>query len=139
MYTCHRYGGEPTPDAIRGFIEFRDRVNLPMYMGEIGHNTNEWMATFCKTMEDNNIGWTFWPYKKMNGSCFASIVPPEGWDKIVEFSEAPRATYFEIRAARPSQQEARAVMMNMIEQCKFANNSVEREYILALGLNPDKR
>jgi hypothetical protein len=139
MYTCHRYGGEPTPDAIRSYIEFRDKVNLPMYMGEIGHNTDEWMSTFCKTMEDNNIGWTFWPYKKMNGSCFSSITPPEGWDKIIEFSEAPRTTYSDIRAARPSQQEARAVMTEMLEQAKFANNVIQRDYIMALGLNPDNQ
>lgn len=64
MYTCHRYGGNPTPEAIREFIEFRNRTNLPMYMGEIGHNTYEWMTEFCETMLANNIGWTFWPYKK---------------------------------------------------------------------------
>ena len=136
MYTCHRYGGEPTPDAIRSYIEFRDRVNLPMYMGEIGHNTNEWMAAFCKTMEDNNIGWTFWPYKKINASCFVSIVPPEGWDTIINFSEASRATYQEIREARPNQEEARKIMLKMLEQCKFENNKIEKDYISALGLNP---
>lgn len=42
MYTCHRYGGEPTQAAIQTIINFRDSVNLPMYMGEIGHNTDEW-------------------------------------------------------------------------------------------------
>lgn len=42
MYTCHRYGGEPTKAAIQEIINFRDSVNLPMYMGEIGHNTDEW-------------------------------------------------------------------------------------------------
>lgn len=51
MYTCHRYGGDPTKEAIRTLINFRDSVNLPMYMGEIGHNTDEWQAAFCKVME----------------------------------------------------------------------------------------
>ena len=59
MYTCHRYGGAPTAEAISHFIQFRDSVNLPMYMGEIGHGTDEWQETFCKTMEANNIGYTF--------------------------------------------------------------------------------
>ena len=136
MYTCHRYGGEPTPEAIRDFIAFRDRVNLPMYMGEIGHNTNEWMAAFCKTMEDNNIGWTFWPYKKMNGSCFASIVSSEGWETIVAFSEANRSTYKDIREARPNQETSRKILLKMLEQCKFENNQIEKDYVLALGLNP---
>lgn len=134
MYTCHRYGGEPTPEAIKGFIQFRDSVNLPMYMGEIGHNTNEWMATFCKTMEDNNIGWTFWPYKKMDGSCFVGITPPENWAEIVKFSEAPRSTYKEIREARPDQAMARKAMTDMLEACKFKNNVIQKDYIEALGL-----
>lgn len=136
MYTCHRYGGEPTPEAIRSFIAFRDRVNRPMYMGEIGHNTNEWMATFCKTMEDNNIGWTFWPYKKMNGSCFMSITPPEGWEQIIHFAEAPRGSYKEIRDARPDQESSRRILRQMLENCKFEHCTPEEGYIQALGLNP---
>jgi hypothetical protein len=137
MYTCHRYGGEPTPDAIRGFINFRDSVNLPMYMGEIGHNTDEWMATFCKTMEDNNIGWTFWPYKKIHNSSFTGITPPKGWDSIVAFSEAPRSTYSEIRDARPNQEESWKIMQEFIENCKFRNNVIQKGYISALGLKPE--
>ncbi|MDU1906047.1 MAG: glycoside hydrolase family 5 protein [Dysgonomonas sp.] len=134
MYTCHRYGGEPTPEAIQNFIQFRDSVNLPMYMGEIGHNTNEWMATFCKTMEDNNIGWTFWPYKKMENSCFAGIVPPDGWNEIVKFAESSRSTYKEIREARPDQAFSRKVMTDLLEACKFKNNAIQKDYIEALGL-----
>jgi hypothetical protein len=137
MYTCHRYGGEPTPEAIHDFIAFRDRVNLPMYMGETGHNTNEWMAAFCKTMEDNNIGWTFWPYKKMKGSCFISIIPPEGWEAIAAFSEADRSTYKAIREARPDQETSRKVLLEMLERCKFENNRIEKDYVSALGLNPE--
>jgi hypothetical protein len=134
MYTCHRYGGEPTKDAIMGFIAFRDSVNLPMYMGEIGHNTNEWMAAFCKTMEDQNIGWTFWPYKKADGSSFVGITPPENWNAIVQFSEAPRGTYKEIRDARPDQELARKAMTDFIEACKFRNCVIQKAYIHALGL-----
>ena len=44
MYTCHRYGGDATTEAIRSFIDFRDKTGLPMYMGEIGHNTLHFLA-----------------------------------------------------------------------------------------------
>lgn len=134
MYTCHRYGGEPTKAAIQTIINFRDSVNLPMYMGEIGHNTDEWMATFCQTMKDNNIGYTFWPYKKMDGSSFVGITPPENWAKIVYFSEAPRSTYKEIREARPDQVVARKSMTDFIEACKLKNCVVQEGYIKALGM-----
>lgn len=134
MYTCHRYGGDPTKEAIQVFIDFRDSVKLPMYMGEIGHNTDEWQATFCKTMEDNNIGYTFWPYKKKDGSSFAGITPPENWQKIIDFSEAPRSSYKEIREARPDQQIARKAMSDFIEASKFKNCIIQEGYIRSLGL-----
>ena len=134
MYTCHRYGGDPTKEAIQSIIDFRDKVNLPMYMGEIGHNTDEWQAAFCQTMRDNNIGYTFWPYKKMDGSSFVGITPPENWANIVYFSEAPRASYKEVRDARPDQAMARKAMMDFIEACKLKNCVVQEGYIKSLGM-----
>lgn len=134
MYTCHRYGGEPTKAAIQRFIDFRDSVNRPMYMGEIGHNTDEWQAAFCRTMQENNIGYTFWPYKKMEDSGFAGIIPPENWDIIVHFSEAPRTSYKEIRTARPDQTIARTAMTNFIEACKFKNCVIQERYIQSLRM-----
>lgn len=136
MYTCHRYGGEPTAEAIKSFIEFRDKVNRPMYMGEIGHNTDEWMSSFCKTMEENNIGWTFWPYKKMQGSSFVYVNDPDNWNVVVAFTEAPRGTYKEIRDARPDQAIIRKALQDFIENCKFQNCKINESYISALGLNP---
>ena len=134
MYTCHRYGGAPTKDAIMNFIHFRDSVNLPMYMGEIGHNTDEWQAAFCQTMQENNIGYTFWPYKKKDNSCFMGIKEPENWDKVMAFSEAPRATYKEIRDARPDQELMRKAMLDFIENSKCENCIPQVGYIHSLGL-----
>lgn len=135
MWTCHRYGGDPIRPAIMNFIEFRDSTGLPMYMGEIGHNTDEWQETFCRTMQEANIGYTFWPYKKIRNSCFSAITPPEGWDKVVEFSEAPRTTYFEIRAARPDQETARKAMLDFIEASRFENCTPQESYIKSLLLD----
>lgn len=106
-------------------------------MGEIGHNTNEWMSAFCKTMEENNIGWTFWPYKKMKNSAFLGIAAPALWDTIIAFSEANRSTYKEIREARPDQEEAWKTMLEFIESSKFKNCIIQKDYILALGLKPE--
>ncbi|MBQ8502219.1 MAG: glycoside hydrolase family 5 protein [Bacteroides sp.] len=132
MYTCHRYGGPATKEAIHSFIAFRDSVNLPMYMGEIGHNRDEWQADFCQVMKDNNIGYTFWPYKKIDNSCFVGIKAPENWDQVVKFSESPRATYHEIRMARPDQAVVRQALTDFIEACKLQNCVVQEGYINSL-------
>ena len=134
MYTCHRYGGEASAAAIGNFIGFRDKTALPMYMGEIGHNTDEWQEAFCVAMQENNIGYTFWPYKKIVSSCFSGITPPENWDKVIEFSEAPRSTYFEIRDARPDQATARKAMLDFIEAARFENCTPQESYIRSLRM-----
>ena len=136
MYTCHRYGGNPTKEAIQSIISFRDSVNLPMYMGEIGHNTNEWQAAFCEVMRQNNIGYTFWPYKKMDGSSFVAINAPESWEDIVAFSEETRTSYKEIRDARPGQAHARRILTEYLEACKLKNCQVQEGYIQSLGMTP---
>ena len=50
------------------------------------------------------------------------------------FSEAPRSTYNEIRAARPDQAEARRLMMEFVENSKFENCKIQYSYIRAIGL-----
>ena len=134
MYTCHRYGGPATADAIRSFIDFRDRTGLPMYMGELGHNTMEWQKGFCEAMEANNIGWTFWPYKKVEGSCMNAFTAPEGWQAVIEFSEADRGSYQAVRDARPDQAAARQALTDLLEAVKFENCTPQTDYIESICL-----
>ena len=136
MYTCHRYGGEPTAEAIKEYIGFRDSSNRPMYMGEIGHNTDQWQADFVKVMVDNNIGYTFWPYKKRDQSCMMGIGMPAGWEEIVKFSEGPHATFAEIRANMPDRDTVREAMTEFLDSCLLANCHPQMEYIASMGLKP---
>ena len=116
MYTCHRYGGEPTQAAIQSIIDFRNKTKLPMYMGEIGHNTDKWQADFCQTMRNANIGYTFWPYKKIDQSCMMGIKKPAEWDSvIVKFAEADRSSFDAIRKARPNQELGRKLLLQFVE------------------------
>lgn len=138
MYTCHRYGGEPTFEAISEIIAFRDRVNLPMYMGEIGHNTDEWQRRFCETMEQNNIGYTFWPYKKIDQSCMVGIKRPENWDEVIAFAESDRSTYANIRKTHPNQHMARQALTDWLENIKIENCVQQESYIESIKLNVKK-
>ena len=134
MFTCHRYGGPATKDAIYHFIDFRDRTGLPMYMGEIGHNTDEWQEDFCRVMQENNIGYTFWPYKKVDDSCWTAIQRPENWELVVDFSEADRSTFAAIREARPDQSLALKALQDFAEACRFGRCVPQDSYIGSLLL-----
>ena len=138
MYTCHRYGGEPTKAAIQSIIDFRDKIKLPMYMGEIGHNTDQWQADFCATMKKANIGYTFWPYKKIDGSCMMGIKKPADWDStIVKFAEADRSSFDAIRKARPDQEKGKKLLMEFVENAKQKNCVPQTGYILSMGLKAE--
>lgn len=136
MFTCHRYGGDATADAIRSFIDYRDRTGLPMYMGEIGHNTMEWQDSFAKVMTDNNIGYTFWPYKKIKDSSMTGIETPADWQMIVDFAESPRGTFAEIREARAKVDidKARKALYQYVDGAKAANMLRHTDYIKSMNL-----
>ena len=135
MYTCHRYGGDATAEAIKDYIDFRDKTGLPMYMGEIGHNSDEWQAQFVSVMKAANISYTFWPYKKIDGSCMMGIRRPAEWDSvIVKFSEASRNSFQEWREARPDQQKARQLLMQYAENARFEHCQPQTSYIQSMGL-----
>ncbi len=137
MYTCHRYGGDPTAEAIGSYIAFRDLTGLPMYMGELGHNTNEWISRFTDTLRDNNIGYTYWPYKKINDSAMTGVAEPEGWKtELVAFVEAPRGSYAEIREARKlcTQERGRELLRQYIDNARADKMLVHNDYINAMKL-----
>lgn len=118
MWTCHRYGHSPDDDGIRNFIEWRDSTNLPMYMGETGHQPNEWIRAECETLQRNDIGYTFWPYKKMGNSCWCGFRAPENWDLVREFVEGDRSNYRVVRERRPNQAEARQILFGVLTNCR---------------------
>ena len=111
-----------------------------MYMGEIGHNTYQWMTTFSKTMQDNNIGYTYWPYKKLGTSSWVGFAAPEAWDKVIEFAESNRQGYAEIRNAREHAggiEVLQGAIEALCEAVRFENCTIDKAYIEALGLHVD--
>ena len=139
-YTFHKYWTAPDESVIREYIAFRDRYDVPIWLGESGENTDDWISQFVKTLETNNIGWAFWPYKKMEKpSAVVSIVPSADWAKIVEFAKLPRGTaHVEERLkARPDQETINRAFDEMLENIRVEKCRVNPGYLKALGLNSE--
>lgn len=84
MLQFHKYWSSPDTESIQRFLDVRESLELPIYMGEGGENTIEWLYTAFRLYETHGIGWNFWPWKKIGTRTSpASIVPPEGWEEIV--------------------------------------------------------
>jgi endoglucanase len=139
-YTFHKYWTAPDESVIRPYIDFREKYDVPIWMGESGENTDDWIAQFVKTLEKNNIGWAFWPYKKMEkSSAVVSIIPPADWKKIVEFARLPRDTAnVEARLkARPEQETITRAFSELVENVRLQKCRLNKGYLKALGLNSD--
>lgn len=135
VYTFHKYWMEVNQSAIQEYLDFRDKHNVPVWMGESGENTDEWVASYRSLLEQHKIGWCFWPYKKVDAtSCVASINKPADWDAIVGFAEGPRTTFEEIRKNRPAKEKVQKALSDYLEGVKFANCRINQGYLKALGL-----
>jgi cellulase (glycosyl hydrolase family 5) len=139
-YTFHKYWTAPDESVLRQYIDFRERYDVPIWMGESGENTDPWIAQFRQGLEKNNIGWAFWPYKKMEkSSAVISIIPPADWGEIVEFAKLPRGTrHVEQRLkARPGQQTIIRTFTELLENVRLQKCRVNDGYLRALGMKTE--
>ena len=135
VYTFHKYWMEVNQQAIQEYLDFRNKHSVPVWMGESGENTDEWIGSYRTLLERNNIGWCFWPYKKLEAtSCVASINSPAEWDTIVGFAESPRITFEDVRKSRPAKEKVQKALNDYLERIKFANCRINQGYLKALGL-----
>jgi hypothetical protein len=134
-YTFHKYWMTVNQDAIQEYLSFRDKYNVPIWMSESGENTDVWIDSFRRLLEAHDIGWCFWPYKKLEAtSCIVSINSPEDWATVVAFVEGPRNTFEEVRKHRPPKEKVERALNDYLERIKFANCRVNQGYLKALGL-----
>ncbi|GMK45210.1 hypothetical protein PghCCS26_23380 [Paenibacillus glycanilyticus] len=102
MLQFHKYWNSPDTASIQKFLDKREELNLPIYMGEGGENNIEWYTGAFRLYEDHNISWNFWTWKKLsttNSPC--SVMMPEGWDKLVAYLNG---------GEKPSAEEAEQIL-----------------------------
>jgi len=138
-YTFHKYWMPPVEASIREYLDFRAKHNVPIYIGETGENKDEWVAEFRQLLEAHNIGWNFWPYKKMESTAgFVRFAKPVHWDRIVAYGKLDDRTGSDgvkaRLAIRPTQAEIEECFADLLKQIEFAHCVPNRGYIEALGL-----
>jgi endoglucanase len=134
-YTFHKYWTEPTQAVIQEYLDYAARHEVPLLMGESGENTDAWIDAFRKVLDQHEVSWTFWPYKKLEKtSCVVSIVKPEGWDAVVAYADAPRASFEEIRKIRPPTAASRAALRGLLDNLPVGRCRPNDGYLAALGM-----
>jgi aryl-phospho-beta-D-glucosidase BglC (GH1 family) len=142
MYQFHLYKfGTPWNPSVANeivrYTAFRDKYRVPIWLGESGENTDDWVRSFRELLEQNRIGWCFWPYKKMEkSSAIVAFQKPEHWDEIVAYSKKRRGAGNAEKqlALRPSPEKAAAALHQLLDNVQLAKCRVNTGYIEALGL-----
>lgn len=135
VYTFHKYWTAPTKDVIQDYLDFRDKYKVPIYCGETGENDDSWIEQFRKTLDENHVGWHYWPYKKMNDPRgMLSFETPAYYEQIIQYADTTRANFEDIRKFRPANTtQLKAALEGYLDNCLFTRCKPNPGYLKALG------
>ncbi|HEY9167597.1 MAG TPA: cellulase family glycosylhydrolase [Candidatus Kryptonia bacterium] len=136
VYTFHKYWSDTTREVIQEYIDFRNKFDVPIWLGESGENKFAWIKSFRELLEGNDIGWCFWPYKKLDSkSCIASIKMTKEYESLMRFAESDRSNFEKIRKNRPETGVVHKALNDYLKNIALANCEINSLYLDALGIN----
>jgi aryl-phospho-beta-D-glucosidase BglC (GH1 family) len=84
IYNAHRYwitnsitATDPNPNQIHligSIVNFRNRHNVPVWVGETGENNNDWLRENITNLNSLGIGWCHWTYKRFDWNANAALM-----------------------------------------------------------------
>jgi aryl-phospho-beta-D-glucosidase BglC (GH1 family) len=135
VYEFHKYWFDINQEAVQKYVDFRDKHNVPIYIGETGENTDEWVKAFTLLLNKNEINWAYWPYKKMdNTKGIMNFAQPEDYPLITKFGESDRSSFEKVRENMPDRTKAQKALNQFLENSLYKNNFQNKGYIEGLGL-----
>jgi endoglucanase len=135
-YTFHRYWTDTLRAGIMPYVSFGAQHDVPIWMGESGENTDQWVGAFRRLLESEDIGWCFWPWKKMDAaSCPVTFPKPDGWSDIVAYVEGPRVSFEDLRTHAVDRARAKEALAKFLELCTIDHCTINEGYVRALGLS----
>lgn len=124
-YSFHKYWNSTNSGSIQWMLDIRNNYNVPIWLGESGENSNEWFCRTIKTMEDNNIGWAWWPLKKIGSVAGpATIVETEDYRTLLN--------YWEKGGTKPSVDFAKNALFNIAENARIEKCLIHQDVIDAM-------
>ncbi len=125
VYSFHKYWNAHNQSAIQWMLDMRNNYNIPIWCGESGENSNTWFRNTIKLLEDNDIGWAWWPLKKIdNISGPLSVARTEEYQTLLD--------YWEGSGSKPTAAFAKAALMDLTEKLKLENCTYQMDVIDAM-------
>lgn len=115
FYQFHYYCWN-NPDNLNDisyFLKYRDTLNTPIWVGETGEKNNAIYWATTQYFDANNVGWSFWPWKKMDTQNTPySIKIPNNWDLVAEYTRG---------GAKPDSAISKVIIDELLVNIKLAN------------------
>ena len=117
VFSNHYYGlqGESDPNPDLTLIKNQaSNLNIPLFAGEYGENTMDWINAARTDYDSQNVGWAFWAWKRQqtDRSIF-SFNTTNRWNRIT--------TYLKTGANKPSLWQTEAGLSQIVNKVKLVN------------------
>jgi len=133
-YSFHRYWCGNQQMSIQYMLLMRYVQQTPVWMGESGENSNTWFTAAVELLETNDVGWSWWTYKKVsNISGIVSVPRPAGWDKILNYLESASDNSISLGL---NAENVKATLMGLAENVKLEKSKINRDVLYALLEQP---
>ncbi|WP_281631482.1 cellulase family glycosylhydrolase [Flavobacterium luteolum] len=125
VVSYHKYWNFNDKESLEKMLDTRTRYNVPIWVGESGENSNVWFRDAIKLMESHNIGWAFWPMKKIDNTAGVTSVT-----KIPEYDVILK--YWKDGGEKPSPEFSKKALMKIADNYKMENVTVKPDVIDAM-------
>lgn len=131
VWSFHKYWNENSQAAIQSYLDLRAQTNKPLWLGETGENSNLWFTDCARLMKDNNIGWAWWPLKKIeNIAGPLSAEMTEGYSDLLD--------YWKGQGSKPSAEAGFNSLIEQLDKLKLENCRFQPDVVDALIRLPDQ-
>ena len=128
VLSFHKYWNFNDQESISKALAFRKIFNAPVWYGETGENSNVWFTEAIHLFETNDIGWCWWPLKKIGYNNPLEIKKPAGYDKLLR--------YWKDKKVKPGSDEAYSILMKLATNAGLANTIYHKDVIDAMFRQP---
>ena len=125
VYSFHKYWSYNNQASIQWMLNMRTTYNIPIWCGEAGENSNVWFRDAIQLLENNHIGWAWWPLKKVESiNSPLSVIKPAGYQTLLD--------YWAGQGSKPSVTMATNTLMQLAENLKLENCPYNSDVIDAM-------
>ncbi|WP_418499282.1 cellulase family glycosylhydrolase [Flagellimonas sp.] len=125
VISFHKYWNFNTTESIQQVLDYREKYNAPIWLGESGENSNVWFKDALTLMESHNIGWAFWPMKKVdNIAGVTSVTKTPEYETLLD--------YWQNGGEKPTIAFAQKTLMQLAENYKMENVTVKPDVVDAM-------